>query len=821
MRIVIDMQGAQGGSRERGIGRYTRSMVREFLRENQGDEIFLLFNGVLPAQQELMDEFSGLFKPENVRVWYAEAPFDSYKAANATRRELAELIWESAVRALRPDFLLIFSMFEGWTDNAVATSIPGRDFGVAAIMYDLIPMRFHELYLSDGNLRVYYERQIRHLKECDLLLTISDSSARDAQRLLKFPRERLVTIGTAVDEDFADRSMPTADRVEGLNRPYLLYVSGGDERKNQKGLISAFSKIPDETRCRYQIVIAGALPNSVLAACRQFARSLDLADDEIVFAPYVTDAQLHRLYMECFACVFPSWYEGFGLPILEAMAFGKAVIGSDYSSITEIIRNKNALFDPHNEEEIATAIYRLMTDDDFRNELEGQAAEIFRSFSWTDVARRAREAIGECNIAVNSTRAEVARLISAVRSSTIMNSVSPDAIGGHLASTFRPDPRRQLLLDISVLVGLDSRTGVQRVVRSVLNSLLNNPPEGWLIEAIYAKPGKTGYYYAREFSDKLFGLNSPWHRDEPVRVWPGDVFCGLDLSHQALVEQKQLLTDWRRKGVKVWTVVYDILPLLLPQFFWEELSTKHREWVCCLAQFDGAICISKAVADELLQWIEHEQIPTSRHFRAEWFHLGGDILGNVPSRGVPEDALTILDCLSQRPSILMVGTVEPRKGYGQTLAAFEHLWGAGSDVNLVIVGKKGWHVEELAKRLRNHPEAGKRLFWLEGISDEFLDQVYEACDVLLAASEGEGFGLPLIEAAQKGIPLLVRDLPVFREVAGSAADYFANTTDPAAIVAAMEKWLAERGKPAAGPSAQLTWLTWDESTVQLFERITQ
>ena len=79
----------------------------------------------------------------------------------------------------------------------------------------------------------------------------------------------------------------------------------------------------------------------------------------------------------------------------------------------------------------------------------------------------------------------------------------------------------------------------------------------------------------------------------------------------------------------------------------------------------------------------------------------------------------------------------------------------------------------------------------------------------------------LIEAAQKGIPLLVRDLPVFREVAGSAADYFANTTDPAAIVAAMEKWLAERGKPAAGPSAQLTWLTWDESTVQLFERITQ
>lgn len=821
MRIVLDMQGAQGASRERGIGRYTRSMVREFLRATEADEVFLLFNGMLPAQQELLEELAGLFRPENVRVWYSEPAVAAGDAANAVRRKLAELIWENAVRALRPDFLLIFNMFEGWIDDAVATSIPGRDFGVVSIMYDLIPLLFNDVYLSDENQRRFYSLQLERLKECDLLLTISDCSARDAQRLMKYPRERLVTIGAAVDEDFATRSIPDGNRFKGLNRPYLLYVSGGDERKNQRGLISAFSKLPLDIRRSHQLVIAGVLPPKIVESLRQFSRSVELAEDEVVFAQSISDAQLHCLYAECLASIFPSWYEGFGLPVLEAIAFKKAVAGSNCSSIPEIIRNKEALFDPHDEASITEAISRLLTDHSFRFELEAEAVEIIKSFSWSAVARRARAAIGACDVSPDPARAAIVQLATELRLSSIMDSVTPDSIGGHVAATFRPDPRRQLLLDVSELVQRDARTGIQRVVRSILSSLLQNPPSGWLIEPVYSKPGMTGYHYAREFSDKLNGLSRSWHKDQPVQIWPGDVFCMLDLNHGALIENKELLSDWRRKGVKVWNVVYDLLPLQLPQFFPKEMESMHADWIRCLIQFDGALCISKAVAEDLMEWVRGERIPMPSNFRTEWFHLGADMLKNAPSRGVPEDADAILAALSQRPSVLMVGTVEPRKGHGQSLAAFEQLWKAGSEVNLVIVGKTGWHVEELTKRLRNHPQAGKRLFWLEGISDEFLDQIYEACDLLLAASEGEGFGLPLIEAAQKGIPLLVRDLPVFREVAGAAADYFANSTDPAAIVAALEKWLAERGKPADDRIPNLTWLTWDESAVQFFERITQ
>jgi glycosyltransferase involved in cell wall biosynthesis len=170
------------------------------------------------------------------------------------------------------------------------------------------------------------------------------------------------------------------------------------------------------------------------------------------------------------------------------------------------------------------------------------------------------------------------------------------------------------------------------------------------------------------------------------------------------------------------------------------------------------------------------------------------------------------------PSILMVGTLEPRKGHAQALAAFEELWAQGIVANLVIVGKEGWMVEPLVKRLRDHPEAGRRLFWVPGASDTLLLQIYGAAVALLAASEGEGFGLPLIEAAQHGLPIIARDLPVFMEVAGDHACYF-NGTSPQALAACLTAWLAMHRDGEAPSSTRLPWLRWNESARQLFHVI--
>jgi glycosyltransferase involved in cell wall biosynthesis len=119
-------------------------------------------------------------------------------------------------------------------------------------------------------------------------------------------------------------------------------------------------------------------------------------------------------------------------------------------------------------------------------------------------------------------------------------------------------------------------------------------------------------------------------------------------------------------------------------------------------------------------------------------------------------------------------------------------------------------VEELSTRLHNHPEQKRRLFWLEGISDEYLEKIYAASTCLIAASCGEGFGLPLIEAAQQGLPILARDIPVYREVAGEGASYF-NSLTPPDLESAITSWLEGYRMNNYAKSDKIKYLTWADS----------
>lgn len=174
----------------------------------------------------------------------------------------------------------------------------------------------------------------------------------------------------------------------------------------------------------------------------------------------------------------------------------------------------------------------------------------------------------------------------------------------------------------------------------------------------------------------------------------------------------------------------------------------------------------------------------------------------------------VLQQIVSKPSFLSVGTLEPRKGHAQVLDAFEQLWSCGVDINLVFVGKQGWKVEELIGRLQDHSEKGKHLFWFDGVNDQYLNKIYQSCSCLIAASEGEGFGLPLIEAAHHGIPIIARAIPVFREVAGTHAYYFEGQR-PEDLVSAIEDWLKLATNFKQISSKAMPWLTWAQSAKQL------
>jgi glycosyltransferase involved in cell wall biosynthesis len=401
--------------------------------------------------------------------------------------------------------------------------------------------------------------------------------------------------------------------------------------------------------------------------------------------------------------------------------------------------------------------------------------------------------------------------------------VCPDSELAPLAAAIAfnrvPVAPRQLLVDVSALVQSDLKTGIQRVVRSVLLAMLNDPPPGFRIEPVFSHGGGSAYRYARQFALGMTGTTDLTLEDAPADLRPGDVFLGLDLFTNGTSQNEALLRSMADRGVAIHFVVYDLLPMLRPdvfpfgteQYFGDFLRTVH-------AVSDGVICISRAVADELAAWYGAQGLRRRLPLQLGWFHLGADIDASAPSTGMPPDAHIVLAALAARPSFLMVGTVEPRKGQAQALAAFEQLWERGVDANLVIVGKEGWMVEQLAARMANHPEKGKRMFWLAGISDEMLLKLYAGSSALLAASEGEGFGLPLIEAAQHGIPIVARSLPVFREVAGEHAYYFDGLA-PADLARAIEDWLALWRDGKAPASTGMPWLTWDRSARQVIDTV--
>jgi glycosyltransferase involved in cell wall biosynthesis len=390
-----------------------------------------------------------------------------------------------------------------------------------------------------------------------------------------------------------------------------------------------------------------------------------------------------------------------------------------------------------------------------------------------------------------------------------------------VAKNMPPRPRhRQLLVDISELVQRDAKSGIQRVVRSVLSHWLRTPLPGWQIEPVYASMETVGYRYARRFTSRFLGVPEYWAVDETVEAYMGDVFFGLDLQPQIVPRQIEVLKDWHRRGVVVQFVIYDLLPVLRPDVFVDGARDGFLPWLKTVAQFDSAVCISRAVADELQMWLQSHGPKRERPFVVQWFHLGAAVENNVPSTGMPAEAPQMLEVLHNQSSFLMVGTIEPRKGHAQALSAFESLWEQGINANLVLVGKQGWMVESLIERLCNHSEQGKRLFWLEGISDEYLERVYASSTCLIAASEGEGFGLPLIEAAQHKLPIIARDIPVFREVAGQHAFYFENSKDPQVIAEAVMQWLELNARRQAPQSVDMPWLTWAQSAQQLMDIVT-
>jgi Glycosyltransferase len=1243
MRLVIDMQGAQTASRFRGIGRYTLALTQEIARQRGEHEILLALNAAYSDTIEpIRAAFADLLPPDAIKVYEVPGSVDGRDAANDARRKVAEGMVEAFFASLQPDVIFIPSLFEEFGGEAV-TSVHALHSTIptAVTLHDLIPLIHRDVYLRDPAMLRWYYNKIDHLRRADLLLAVSDASGREGIQYLNMPENRVVTVANACDDHFHPISLNETERsylatTYGIDRPFIMGTGDTDFRKNIDGLLRAFASLTTNLRNTYALVLVGHGVFHQKGHFLTLARLAGLQENQIIFTGYISDTDLALLYNACTLLVFPSWHEGFGLPVLEAMACGTAVIAANSSSLPEVVGRQDVLFAPRDDDAMAAKMTEVLQNPALRQELERHGLEQAKKFSWSISASRAwatlshlqaaqsaqkgavllpavrrpklafvsplppeetgiadysakllpelarhyditvivqqdtvsdawvqanaaiqdvawlrqhahefdrvlyqignsgkfipmfalmeeipgvlvlhdfflSEALASCkedqpaykkawtkalyhshgwsavqerfkpdnafesvmkwpcNLAVlqqalgvivhsdfsrqlaklyygeraadgcaviphlrqsaeQADKSEARkslnlqpddfvicsfgvlresklnhRLLNAWLASPLskdancrlvfvgenqgedyghnltkkiaessakdhivitdwaseetyrtwlaaadmgvqlrsfsrgetsgtvldcMNYGLPTVVTAHgsiaelppdvvwllpdafsdaqlieaittlwqdaprrralgargkarilsyhnpricadqyakaieaayaqaeqtllgltevlpqlkptlpvheyprlsevLSANFPPQPRaRQLLLDISELVQCDAKTGIQRVTRAILEQILLNPPVGWSVQPVYARTDRVGYRYARQFTCHFLNIPGDWAEDAPVQAWAGDVFFGLDFQAQVVASQENTLIAWRNRGLAFYFLVHDLLPVLMPKVFPKGSREGHQRWLQVIGRFDGIICVSRAVADEVYEWLQTFGEKRYRPLALYWSHSGADIANSIPSRGLPGDASSTLSNMQSRPTFLMVGTIEPRKGILQTLQAFDLLWQQGHDIHLVIVGKEGWKpvpehqrcdIPQTVQALRNHKQLGKRLFWLEGISDEYLEQIYAASTCLIAASYGEGFGLPLIEAARYALPIVARDIPVFREVTDGQALFFKDTRQLEVIAQAIRDWLALYAKDRHLRSDAVPHLTWAESVRNTLE----
>ena len=379
MHLLVDAQPLQiASSSKRGIGRYTRNLLREITRI-PGVQVELVFNAALPAPEEDDRRLADA-------SWFEPLLPLAPTADDANARYLGEWLTAKA-----RDVLLLPGTFE-W-DTVVPKFGGLRPPLVAAVVYDLIPLQFHQYYLRNDGIRAFYGSRLRRLADCDLALAISEATRRDTIRLLRWSDDRVVAILGAAEPP---PPAPTPERMQAIlrglqiDRPFVLYVGGYDRRKNVIGAIAGFAALPAAVRAGLQLVIVCALhPRQRRTLERVIARYG--AQSSVTLAGYVDEEALDILYRACRMTIFPSYYEGLGLPLLEALARGAPVIASQASAIPEFAGPGARLIDPSSPPSLAAAIEATLAEPYAAREHERR--HFASTFQWPAIAARAATAL--------------------------------------------------------------------------------------------------------------------------------------------------------------------------------------------------------------------------------------------------------------------------------------------------------------------------------------------------------------------------------------------------------------------------------------------
>lgn len=741
MRIVIDLQGAQSESRYRGIGRYSLSLAKAIVRNRGEHEIIIALSNLFPDSiEDIRIAFDGILPNENIRVWHAIAPTRECEEGNEYRREVSEVLRESFLVSLQPDVILLTSLFEGFVDDAV-TSIKKFDTStkVAVILYDLIPYIHQDKYLTHNTIyKKHYLQKIEYFKNADIFLGISQSSSNEAIDYLKVNQQQVVNISSAVDENFKINDFTDIDKEKlfdkyHITKKTIVYAPGGfDIRKNFENLIKAFAKLPKELQEQYNLVIVSKVSQSNKDRLLKLATDEGIEKNDLILTGYVSDKDLIAFYSVCDLFVFASIHEGFGLPVLEAMSCGAVVIGSNTTSIPEVIGCEEALFDPYSVESIRDKIVEVLTDVALQKRLKEHNQFQVQKFSWDESAKISIQSIEE-HLSKHPSKKEI-----------ISTKQSTSNLIDQLASIKSPEWSEENLLNIA-----DALAKNEKSIKNFHFTTHLTKSFIWRIEG----PFDSSYSLSLLNRETARALEKIGHfvvlhsTEGPGDFEPNQQFLE---SNQDLKQMYQRVQEYPHQNVNI--VSRNLYPPrvedmegnfnMLHHYAWEE-SGFPQEW---LSKFNSSLesmtCLSKHVEKIMVDNGISIPLITSGCGVDHWEKIKVTNPYNIDFQGF---------------KFLHVSSCFPRKGVDVMLDAYGKSFSKNDDVLLIVKTFKNPHneiykwLDEVKIKYPNYPRV---MIIEEDLDDATLKALFEVCDVLLAPSLAEGFGLPMAEAMLSGLPVI-------------------------------------------------------------------
>lgn len=360
MKICIDSRSINlhGGT---GIGTYTKNLISEMINLDKNSLFTLIWTGQVDSS----------FISNNTELVHCSGRhsnfFDKYYIPNLILEKNLELYHIP--------------------QNGIGSPLT-ENINTVVTIHDLIPYIMPET-VGQSYLKRFLKTMPDIIENSKGIITVSEYSKRDILKFFKgYPEDKIFVTHLSTNSEFYPRDKEISRKIVNNNynfdTPYLLYIGGFSARKNVKGILDAFKKIKGDLTKKYKLLLVGSLKDEGLNL-KKYAEDLNIIDD-IVFTGFVEDSFLPTLYSGADLFVYPSYYEGFGLPPLEAMSCKTAVITSNTTSIPEVTNDCAILINPANNDSLSQNIFKLLENTEERLKLEEKAYKRSLQFSWRQTA---------------------------------------------------------------------------------------------------------------------------------------------------------------------------------------------------------------------------------------------------------------------------------------------------------------------------------------------------------------------------------------------------------------------------------------------------